>query len=313
MTRFAFLDYWYPEAWDAWQVQGGPPLHGTADYWDVALRAAGHESETFVRNSFSTITEMLNAARAHTPDIIVSEDVARFTSSQLRYEFPAAKLVAFCSHRADDSALLGWDAVLSSFKWMPDHCASIGVRCEYLPLAFGRPVLDRVPPAKERDIPVCFIGGLGSRIWDQGTKTMAAIAEAIPEFRWWGYFACEMRELPESLRRTYQGQAWGVDMYRILARTDICLNRHGEIARGWANNMRSFEAGGMRCKLLSDCRGVVNCAIYDSAEDAILKINWHRKYGNIGDCDAGRLQEDVLEFHTFEARVPAFMKAIESL
>ncbi len=247
------------------------------------------------------------------PDVILSREAGRWSGRYLREHFPRKKLICTCSHRVEDSQLVGFDAVFSSFKWMPEHCAAFGVRCEYLPLAFGRSVLDAVPPAKERDIPVCFIGGLGSRIWDKGTKTIAAIAEAIPDFKWWGYVCGELRDLPESLQRSHQGAAWGIDMYRILARTKICLNRHGEIAGGWANNCRQYESGGMGCKLLSDCRGEVNCAVYSSDEDAIQKIEYSQKWGNIGDCGPERLQHDVLNLHTFEARVPKMLEVVESL
>ena len=33
-------------------------------------------------------------------------------------------------------------------------------------------------------------------------------------------------------------------MYRVLARTRVAVNRHGDIAEGYANNMRLFEATG---------------------------------------------------------------------
>jgi spore maturation protein CgeB len=41
-------------------------------------------------------------------------------------------------------------------------------------------------------------------------------------------------------------------MYRVLARSRIVVNRHGDIAEGFANNMRLFEATGMGALLLTE-------------------------------------------------------------
>jgi hypothetical protein len=263
---------------------------------------------------------MMDAVRGMEPDVIASEDVARFKSARLRELFPKSKLVAFCSHRADDSDLGGWDCVFSSFRWMPFHCQNIGpsgVRCEYLPLAFGRPVLRRLGEDPiPRDIPVAFIGGLGNRIWDAGTKTMAAIAEAIPSFEWRGYWAGDERDIPPALQRARKPAVYGLDYYRLLHRTQIVVNRHGEIAKGQAmQNMREFEAPGCGCFLLSDTTpvdvGVIN---YPSAERAIEVIqNLSDRWEDIIKKCASERQQKILKEHCYENRAVPFMKAIESL
>lgn len=323
MTKFLILDNAYNDAFNAlphanhdeWFQQ----CFGTSNFLDIALRAAGHEAKTLVRNFFSSHDEMAGEGRDFEPDVVLSREAGRFSGAWCRAKFPNAKLVCTCSHAVDDAALAGFDAVFTSFPWFVDHLKSIGVRCEYLPLAFGRPVLDRIGPLPaERDIPVCFIGGLGPRIWKQGTETMAAIAEAVPEFRWWGYYAANsLSDLPASLQAAYQGQCWGIDMYRTLARTKICLNRHGEIAgRGgklWANNCRTFEGPGVGCYLLSDCDGAFSCNVYSSAEEAISKIRLVLdSWDNGGAFFAETSQQTILEKHCFEHRVPRMLEVIES-
>lgn len=317
--KFFTLDFAYPDAWNAlphstpqeWFHQ----CFGTADFLDVALRAAGHEAETFMVNADP---HWQVAVTNYNPDCLISTNIGLWGAyegsplAEFRRMNPKLKLVAFCSYKADEQTYLGWNCLFTSFPWLVDHVRSLGVRCEYLPLAFGRPVLDRIGELpKERDIPVAFVGGLGSRIWDKGTATMAAIAEAVPEFRWWGY---KVGDLPVALERTFQGAAWGLDMYRILARTKILVNRHGEIARSWANNMRTFEGAGVGCYLLSDCDGAFSCNVYSSAEDAVDKINkvlgtW--KHGGKHFAEAS--QATILEKHTYESRVPRFLSVIESL
>lgn len=319
MTRFFSIDHAYEDAWNAlphstpeeWFQQ----CFGTADFLDVALRAAGHEATTHFTNGDP---HYQLAIANFMPDVIISTAASRWGAyegsplSEMRRFNPKLKLVLFCSHKVDDYVLQGWDVIFSSFNWMPEHCKNLGVRCEYLPLAFGRPVLERIGELpKERDIPVAFIGGLGSRIWEHGTRTMAAIADVVPEFRWWGY---KVGELPPSLERTHQGQAWGLDMYRILARTKICVNRHGEIARGFGNNMRQYEATGMGCVLLTDNAGELGltCGEYHSPEEAIEHIA-KLQSGTIAKVYRMAGQGSTFERHTYESRVPTFLSVVENL
>lgn len=327
MTRFISLDHAYEDAWNAlphstpeeWFQQ----CFGTADFLDIALRAAGHEATTHFTNGDPNYQL---AIANFVPDVIISTAASRWGAyegsplAEMRRFNPKLKLVLFCSHRVDDYVLQGWDVIFSSFPWMVDHCKSLGVRCEYLPLAFGRPVLDRIGELpKDRDIPVAFIGGLGSRIWDSGTKTMAAIAEAVPSFKWWGY---KLNDLHPSLERTYQGQAWGLDMYRILARTKICVNRHGEIAaRGgslFGNNMRQYEASGMGCILFTDHLGELQPemnAFYYTGTHADVKIISDEMKSHPDEFKqfSDRGVENILANHCFENRMVPFLNVVENL
>jgi spore maturation protein CgeB len=198
---------------------------------------------------------------------------------------------------------------------MPDYCKSIGVRCEYMPLAFGRPVLDRVKYDGPRDIPVCFIGGLGSRIWDQGTRTMAEIAAAVPEFEWRGYWAGNESDIPPALQRARKATVFGADMYRLLLRSQLVVNRHGEIARGITNNCRVFETHGCGAFLLNDTRGIpdIDGAHYSNPQQAIDMIRSHLEYPHVAQQMAAEYQKAVLRDHCFENRVPQLLSVLESL
>jgi len=325
--KFLFLDEVYSDAWAA-----GPHTtlnewfywsFGTSNFWDIALRAAGHESETHVLN-FDPHWQLKVAQ--YKPDVIISQNVGvwgAYEGSPLN-EFRrlyGVKLVGMCSYRAVDQTLTGWDALFSSFNWMPDYCASLGQKCHYLPLAFGRPVLDRIGELpKERDIPVVFIGGLGSRIWDQGTKTMAEIACKISEFKWWGY---KVGVLPFSLEESFQGAAWGLDYYRILARTKVCVNRHGEIAaRGgslFGNNLRQYEASAMGCILYTDHLGEIgpekNAFYYPLGRGEGLQVIFEEMSERPDDFKTFSKWgvENILKNHTYESRVPRFLEVVENL
>lgn len=329
MTKFFFLDEIYPDAWaagphstlDEWMNWS----FGTSDFWDIALRAAGHESETHVLNYDPHWKVKLVE---YNPDVVVSQNLSVWGAyegsplSEMRRFNPKLKLVGMCSYRCDDYVKKGWDCIFSSFRWMVDHCKSLGVRCEYLPLAFGRPVLDRIGELpKERDIPVAFIGGLGDKIWKQGTATMAAIAREMPEiFRWYGYWVGPEARPPE-LAHSYCGPAFGIDMYRILMRTKICLNRHGEIARKngllFGNNMRQYEALSLSCALLTDHSGELasgeHCLQYFNPDDAVQKAKKLLCDQSLLNRLAKAGQIECLSKHTYENRLSRFLDVIQSL
>jgi hypothetical protein len=322
--RFLFLDEIYPDAWaagphstlDEWMRFS----FGTSNFWDIALRAAGHESETHVLN-YDPHWQLKVAN--YKPDVVVSQNLSVWGAyegsplAEFRRFNPKLKLIGMCSYKCDDHVKMGFDVIFSSFPWMIPRCKEIGVRCHYLPLAFGRPVLDRIGELpKERDIPVAFIGGLGSRIWDQGTKTMDAIATALPnDFKWWGYWVDNRSHMSMPLERAWQGPAWGADMYRILARTKICVNRHGEISRGSGNNMRQWESQGMGCYLLTDEFGEIHeGSRYTNPDNAIFCIRDELELWDARTAANAKLgQEWVLNNECYENRVPQFLSVVESL
>lgn len=312
--RAVFFDHVYEDAWAAHRclTMEGWFAHcfGTSDFWACELREAGHEAKTLVLNAYPSLREMVDEARAFAPTHLVSMEVGRFHST-IAANFPNCKTVAFCSHRASEHDLSGWDVVFSSFPWMPAWCKTFGQRCEYLSLAFGRQVLDRVKYDGPRDIPVAFIGGLGDRIWKRGTEVMAKIAEAVPEFQWFGYCA---GSVPESLQKVHRPAVYGADYYRLLMRTRICLNRHGEIAENFANNCRVYEAGGSGCYLLNDCEGELKSAVrYRSPEDAIQWIAAMLVHPEIAYRHGETLRQEVLENHTYRNRLSLFLKIVETL
>ena len=312
--RFTVLDHMYPEAWaslshstdDEWFDN----CFGTSNYWDLALAPHGHKSTTVIANRHSE--RLVDWLRTVSHDVIVSREAGRWNGTALRQAFPRAKLVAFASHWVEDENLKGFDVVFSSFPLMPERCRKLGVRCEYLPLAFGRKVLDLVSPPSERDIPVAFFGGLGNRIWKRGTDTMVDIACGVKEFRWWGY---KSGPLPQILETTYQGECWGRRYFELLMRTKICLNRHGEVADGFGNNMRQYEATGCGCCLVTDDPGELNglCKPYRDAWDAIAIVRDLLGRGRYAESFGAFAQGHILANHCYENRVPRFLEVVENL
>jgi len=80
------------------------------------------------------------------------------------------------------------------------------------------------------------------------------------------------------LHAVYQGEAWGREMYNILRRSRITLNYHIDLAEGWANNMRLYEATGSGTLLLTDRQRNINDIYADGSEIAT--------YSSPGECVA---------------------------
>ena len=83
-----------------------------------------------------------------------------------------------------------------------------------------------------------------------GTALLERLCEEL-DMQVWGYVRDTLRPDSPILKR-HHGEAWGLEMYRVLADTQVAVNRHGDIAEGHANNMRLFEATGVGALLLTE-------------------------------------------------------------
>ena len=97
---------------------------------------------------------------------------------------------------------------------------------------------------------VVLTGGLSPKVYPAVTPALERLCAEV-DVDVWGYAAEELA--PGSpILRGYHGAAWGLDMYRHMARAAIVVNRHGDISRGMANNMRLFEATGVGAAVLTE-------------------------------------------------------------
>jgi glycosyltransferase involved in cell wall biosynthesis len=158
-----------------------------------------------------------------------------------------------------DEQLRGFDLLLSSFPHFVERFRALGVDSEFLQIGFYERVLDRLRdrridpgPEAQRPHALSFVGGIDPRYSQHraGAELLERVAAELP-LEVWGYGA-EGLAADSALRRAYRGEAWGIDMYGVLARSRIVVNRHGPIAAGYANNMRLFEATGAGAMLITE-------------------------------------------------------------
>ncbi len=284
MKKILFVDTYYPDFIKSIPIYRSDPRKtyaaelqrildmgfGTSDSYSRHLRALGWDCIDVIANHGGlaqlwaeerrmtdwTLKSVLVAQIAeYQPDIIFMQDLSFLAPAELRALKRNHILAGQCSCPMPSvDRIQQFDLLLTSFPHYVDHFSVMGVAAHYVPLAFDETMLNRVKSetAGERIHDCVFIGGVGTPShWNYGMQVLDAIAREIPTSKFWGY-GYEL--LPDSspIRQNWQGPAWGLDMYKILAQSKIVINRHGEVAQNYANNMKMFESTGMAAALVTD-------------------------------------------------------------
>ena len=269
MPKIVFLDTYYPQvfnklpkaySYEQRVEQLNSLLFGTSFFYSAAFKKMGWQAEDVVVNDpwFPSHDSAFGWILASEPDVIYCQDLSWLTDSDISIiKDQKIKLVAqhSCPWAGNDR-ISKFDLIFSSFPHYLPRIQQLGPQAEFLPIAFGEQVLDYVEPIS-RDIDITFVGGVGggafgSGHWNKGTELLETVARSFGErFHWYGYGIGNLPHL-SALRNCWRGEAWGIDQYKVYARSKIVINRHGEVAEGYTNNMRCFEATGMGALLLTE-------------------------------------------------------------
>ena len=287
--RFLILDTCYPAFLDAhYARQPGlarqsyadqwrslmDTFFGTADSYSHALSELGHEAHEIVANAaplqeawarehgarsslpFRLRRERLVEEQSEEfgPDVVYVQNMKFFSRRLLgRLRRGGAMIVGqIASEPPAESQLGAFDLVLTSFPHFVERFRAAGVRSEYLRIGFDPRVLARLEAdgaTRDRHGAV-FVGALNRTQHSSGNAVVERAAARAP-IEFWGYGA---RGWPESspIHARYNGEAWGIDMFRVMYESKIALNRHIGVADRFANNMRLYEATGVGTMLLTD-------------------------------------------------------------
>lgn len=253
------------------------------------------------------------------PDVVYCHNLDFFSRSELDGMRAEGRLVAgqIASPLPKWDTVEGFDFVATSFPHFVERLHSHDVDSEYLRLAFDERLVDIVGE-HERVHDVVFVGGVNPNVHAAGTELLERVCAERP-VTVFGYGADALPSY-SVVRRSYRGEAWGLDMYRALAQSKIALNRHIDVAEGHANNMRLYEATGMGAALLTDAGSNLpelfepgrEVLTYDDADDLIVRIDElladddRRK----AIADAGRRR--TLRDHTWKRRIAELAGMLES-
>lgn len=209
-----------------------------------------------------------------------------------------------------------FDLILTSFPHFVSRIRRLGVDSEYLPIAFDTRVISDLasvgvdPNASSaRCHDITFVGGVNPSVHGRGTAFLERLSERI-ELDVWGYGAETLAPGSPLLAR-HRGEAWGIDMYEVLADSKIAINRHIDVAENHSNNMRLFEATGVGALLMTELGKNLGQIFepgeevvpYEGLDDLIEKVRHYLSHDDERQRIAAAGQARTLKEHTYEKRI----------
>jgi hypothetical protein len=258
------------------------------------------------------------------PDVLLTHSLTDLPTTFWRSVRNHYRLLVgqIASPLADDIDLSPFDLMLSSLPNFVERFRKASPRAELFRLAFDPSVLEQLrrSPDTTSDpaIDVSFVGSLSPhhpsrhawleqlcrrlpiQVWGQGVESLPA-------------------ELP--IRKAYRGPAWGIEMYRVLARSRIAINYHIELSGPFANNMRLYETTGVGTLLVTDWKQNLRemfepgaeVIAYQSADECVEKITrlLNHEEERVRIAQAG--QARTLREHTYHSRMSELVALVEKL
>jgi len=308
---------------------------GTADAYSHYLGELGHDAHELVinceplqhrwaeeRGGRRWLRErdvVLAQAAAFAPEVVYVQDVSAVPDRTLARLGRGRLLVGQnATVPPSPERLRNFDLVLTSFPHFVERFRALGVRTEYFRIGFDARVLERIEPS-EAHTDAVFVGSLDRSLalWTRGNPLLEEVARRVP-IEFWGRGSGDW-PVGSPIRTGHRGEAWGLDMLRVLAGARIALNRHGDVAEGFANNMRLYEATGVGTLLVTDegknlpdlfdpGREVVT---YSDADDLVEKIRYYLEHEEERAAIARAGQERTLRDHTYAVRMRELAAILE--
>jgi spore maturation protein CgeB len=213
------------------------------------------------------------------PDIFWMTPLPRFFGEYLQSLRPFCRkiFVWIASETPSGLNLNGIDCILTSHRNIQENFQRQGIPSEKVLPAFDPRIASRIS-ADTRDIECSFVGNL-SWAHIQRIRVMKQLAEQTPIQIWGDRPRLRSRGLlkkgflpayleANSLRSRVRPSVWALDMYKILARSQMTVNVHCELAGGLAGNMRMMEAPGMGALLLTEDAANIR-ELYEPGEEVI--------------------------------------------
>lgn len=252
------------------------------------------------------------------PTVLYVQDINWLPAAFLQHVKPLVELVVGqnACPLAPGLDLSPYNLLLTSLPHYVGRFRSQGVPAAYFPIGFDERLLQRHRTDGPRPHALTFVGGLGG-YHSQGTQMLEAIAQELP-LQVWGYGGQQLAA-DSILRQRWRGEAWADDMYGLLASSQITLNRHIDIAEGYANNMRLYEATGMGACLLTDAKANLPCLFepdlevvtYSSPAEAVSKLKQLLAQPKAASAIAARGQARTLQHHTYTQRMAEMVALLQ--
>jgi spore maturation protein CgeB len=329
---------------------------GTGDAYSRGLRELGHEATELIANcrpmqlkwaeerslalpvaatlrparlSWGTLRRILDAQIEELDaDVVYVQDVTYVERLRPRaLEESGRYLVAQVGSQLPSlDVLRRYDLITTLVPPLVERLRALDLDAEYLSAAFDEAVLTRLAaegvtadPGAERPHPVSFVGSIHpDRIHRRGVELLERLCSDV-DLEVWGPIQAKLARA-SPIRSRHRGQAWGMDMYRVLAESLVAVNRHGDFAGGFAANMRMFEATGVGALLMTESarnlpdffepgREVV---AYDGVDDLVEKVRHFLEHDDERRHIAAAGQRRTLTEHTYGHRIRQLAGMLES-
>jgi spore maturation protein CgeB len=325
-----------PHMQTAWASEVGievseqaPITRGTRAALQKALRTARRTPLRYLRFLFGSAVRSIESPPAwfseilaeqvkyYAPDVVLNQSMWNIRSNFLKDMKPFFRLLVgqIASPIPKDEDFSCYDLVISSLPNLVEHFKQIGVPAELHRLGFEPTILDRLKD-EGKTVPVSFVGSL-SPAHKSRIQLLDYLCARL-DMKIWGP---TVNGLPKQspIRHSYQGNAWGVEMYQILHRSKITLNHHIDVAESYANNLRLYEATGVGALLVTDWKQNLReifepgkeAVAYRSPEDCLESIKFHLEHDDERETIACAGQQRTLREYSYAQRMRGLVEIFD--
>lgn len=252
------------------------------------------------------------------PDILLNLDMGGISSRFLREMKPNIRLLVgqhAATRFSDAKDFSCYDLVTSSFPPTVEYFREKGIPAELNRLAFEPKVLSFLKTGRKNH-DVTFVGSFFP-IHRSREALLETICTRFPRTRVWGPSIGHLRSA-SPIRRCYEGQAWGVQMFQVLHDSRITFNHHGEVAP-YANNMRLYEATGVGSLLITDWKENLGemfepgkeVVAYRTTEECVEMVKYYLEHEEERKAIASAGQERTLREHTYYQRTKELAEILQ--
>lgn len=338
MTFFFSFDFGWSDYWKR-HLESGMRMEVTEIVYNIASAQKKWAAEnSVVYGNEDWQNQILDAQIAHyRPEIIFFEDQLR-PPSYYKKRFPFIRFIISWDGLAlkDPLRYESTDMIASCHEGTVEFYKAKNIPTYHFRFGFETSVLDKLDKRPPR-YDVSFVGSLNihknghlkrlellsalnksvdTQYWISGATHIPLLSKQMAKNLVRGV-ARESLQLNRLLASS-RGQAFGREMYQILADSRVTINNHIDAAGAFAANIRLYEATGVGACLVTDWKENLSeifdldkeVVAYRSAGECVEKIKGLLNNEGMRKSIAAAGQKRVLEHYSLRDRIITFMKTI---
>ncbi len=287
--------------------------------WEFRLRRRIVPWFSRIRNEDWLYDNLATQIRYYKPDVLLNHDMYRLRCDLLKKMKPYVRLLM--GQHAGSPLPTGmdfgcYDLFISSFQPYVDQFRHMGIPAELNRLGFD-PAWLSCMDGDERPFDITFIGSFHP-VHSSRATFLETLCSRFPQAKVWAPGVDHLAP-GSSIRKCYQGVAWGREMYKILSHSKIALNHHGDVLP-YANNGRLYEATVMGALLITDWKENLpemfepgkEVVAYRSPEECAELVQYYLGHDAERKAIAHAGQQRTLQEHSYARRVRELMEIVSS-